>query len=139
MQKRLAAKVLKVGQSRVWLDPTKQKDLKQAITKIDVRKAVQKKWIKVLPGKVPFPEKVGRRKRSIGSRKGRKHAIVTAKQKWISTIRPLRSSLKELKQTQQIDNPTYKKMYRLAKGGMFRSRAHMRLYLEQHGLLKKKE
>lgn len=137
LQRRLAAKVLKVGKSKVWISPTNAKDISQAITKADIRKAIKKGWIKALPGKVPYPEVVGRSKKNIGRRKGRKFAIVTAKQRWISTIRPLRSMLKELRATKQIDNKTYKKMYMLAKGGMFRSRSHMRLYLEQHGLLKK--
>lgn len=138
LQKKLAAKILKVGQNRVWLDPTKTKDIQQAITKADIRKLIKKKWIKALPEKIPYPVEKGRQKRSFGSRKGAKHAIVPAKRKWIQTVRPMRAMLKELKKTQQIDNTTYKRMYKLVKGGMFRNRAHMSLYLEQHGLLKKK-
>lgn len=138
LQKKMAAKILKVGKSRVWVDPTKLKDISQAITKADIRKAIKKKWIKKIPSKVPYPEIRGRNKIGIGRRKGRKFSVVTAKQKWMSTIRPLRAVLKELKDTQQIDRQTHKKMYLLAKGGMFRSKSHIRLYLEQHNLLKKK-
>ena len=138
LQKKLAAKISKVGLSRVWIDPTKLKDVSQAITKADIRKAIQKGWIKTLPTKVAYPKTIGRKKRTPGRRKGAKHSVVSAKQKWISVIRPLRALLKELNRTQQIDKQTYKKMYKLAKGGIFRSRSHMRLYLEQHNLLKKK-
>jgi large subunit ribosomal protein L19e len=138
LQKRLAAKILKVGVSRVWLDPTKRKEIEGAITRVDIKKLIKKNYIKVLPEKLSKPESLRRMKRGPGSRKGGKHAIVPAKRKWINTVRPLRTFLRELKENQQIDSSTYKKIYKLIKGGAFRSRSHMLLYLEQHGLLKKK-
>ena len=137
-QKKLAAKILKVGQSRVWLDPKKMKDIEKAITRIDVKKLVKQNSIKVLPAKIHKRRTEKKRRRGIGNRKGSKYAKVSKKDRWIATVRPLRRTLKELKTSQQIDNPTYKKMRSLVKGGMFRSRTHLRLYLEQHGLLKKK-
>lgn len=138
LQKRLAAKILKVGKSKVWMDPTKAKDISQAITRADVRRLILKKIVKKLPGKIRMPREKVERKRTEGKRKGSKHSIIDSKTKWINTIRPLRRELKELKSTKQIDNSTYKQMRKLTKGGMFRSRAHLRLFLEQHGLLKKK-
>lgn len=137
LQRRLAAKVLKVGQSKVWLDPTKTKDIEKAITRIDIKKLIKQGVIKALPGKVPKPVEKKKRKRSVGSKKGAKYAIVPAKRMWISTIRPLRRTLRELKASGQIDSTTYKRMRLLVKGGMFRSRSHLKLYLEQHDLLKK--
>jgi large subunit ribosomal protein L19e len=137
LQKRLAAKILKVGESRVWLDPSKMKDIEKAITKQDIRKLIKQGAIKALPEKL-HRQKIRRKRRGPGSRKGSKHAIVSAKRKWIATIRPLRKMLKELRDSGQIDNPTYKRLYLLVKGGMFRSRAHLKIYLEQHDLLKKK-
>ncbi|HLC39659.1 MAG TPA: 50S ribosomal protein L19e [archaeon] len=139
LQKRLAAKILKAGESRVWLDPKQTKDIEAAITAADVRKMIQKGYVKKLPAIVKMPEEIERRRRYRGSKKGAKHSIVSSKRKWISTVRPLRRMLKELKATQQIDNPTFKHLYRLVKGGTFRSRSHLRIYLEQHGLRKKKE
>jgi large subunit ribosomal protein L19e len=138
LQKRLAAKILKVGEGKVWMDPTKAKDISQAITRADVRRLILKKIVKKLPEKIKMPRERIQRKRTEGKRKGSKHSIIDSKTKWINTIRPLRRELKNLKSTKQIDNATYKQMRKLAKGGMFRSRAHLRLFLEQHGLLKKK-
>ncbi|MFH0711189.1 MAG: 50S ribosomal protein L19e [Candidatus Aenigmatarchaeota archaeon] len=137
LQKRLAASILKVGESKVWLDPNQKKELDTAITKNDIRKFIKKGYIKVLPGKIKRVKVKEKRKRR-GSRKGSKHSIVTAKRKWISTVRPLRRMLKELRSSKQIDNQNYRKLYMLIKGGTFRSRSHMRIYLEQHGLVKKK-
>ncbi len=138
LQKRLAAKILKVGQSKVWFDTTKAKDVSQAITRADVRRLILKKIVKRRPEKVSMPKERVEGKKGHGSRKGSKHSIVDAKTKWIQTVRPLRRELKELKSSKMIDNPTYKQMRKLVKGGTFRSRSHLRLYLEQHGLLKKK-
>jgi large subunit ribosomal protein L19e len=138
LQKRMAASILKVGESKIWLDPLKIKDLEAAITKNDIRKYIKKGYIKVARERIKMPQKMKRKKKGRGSRKGSKHSIVTAKRKWISTVRPLRRMLKELRTSKQIDNQTYRKLYMLIKGGTFRSRSHMRIYLEQHGLVKKK-
>ncbi len=138
LQKKLAAKILKVGQSRVWLDPKKMKDIQKAITRIDVRKLVKQSSIKVLPEKIHKRGFVKKRRKGPGSKKGSKFAALSKKDRWIATVRPLRKMLKELKGSQDIDNPTYRKMRALVKGGMFRSRAHLKLYLQQHNLLKKK-
>jgi len=138
LQKRIAAKILKVGESRVWLDPSKLKDVEAAITSADIRRMILKGYIKILPGKLHKPREKTKGQKRTGRRKGAKYSVVTAKQKWMSTVRPLRKMLKELKDSHQIDNRTYRKLYLLIKGGMFRSRSHLRIYLEQHGLIKKK-
>jgi len=138
LQKKLAARILKVGESKVWLDPEKIKDVKAAITKSDVRKLISQGTIKVLPEKLPKPKEKRRRRKGAGRRKGSMFAKITEKERWISTVRPLRKMLKELRETKQIDKPTYRKLYLLVKGGMFRSRSHLKIYMEQHGLLKKK-
>ncbi|HKZ45411.1 MAG TPA: 50S ribosomal protein L19e [archaeon] len=138
LQKRLAAKVLKVGQSKVWIDPSKIKDVEGAITKNDIRKMIKKGYIKPLHGKIKRPREKTKKRKGSGSRKGSKYSIVPAKRRWISTVRPLRAMLKDLRSSKQIDNPTYRKLYFLVKGGMFRNRSHLRIYLEQHDIIKKK-
>jgi large subunit ribosomal protein L19e len=138
LQKRLAAKILKVGESKIWLDSTKIKDVEAAITRRDIKKLISQNIIKAKKSKPPMPRKKGRDKRGRGSKKGSMYARYPSKRRWIETIRPLRVMLKELRDTKQIDKPTYRKLYLQAKGGMFRSRSHLKIYLEQHGILKKK-
>ena len=138
LQKRLAAKILKVGLSRTWLDPAKTEDIEKAITKADIRRLIQKGYVKSLPEKLHKAKERIKKKRGSGSRKGSKFAKLTKKERWISTVRPLRKFLKELKISGQIDNRTYRRLYLLIKGGVFRSRSHLKIYLEQHGLIKKK-
>lgn len=143
LQKKLAADILKVGKSRVWLDPdpAKQKEMQAAITRADIRRLIKRKVIKTVPTKVSRPRTAKERKkrRKTGSRSGSKHARLPKKRRWISTVRPLRSMLKELRADGEIDNATYRRLYMLVKGGQFRSRSHMRLYMEQHGMMKKKK
>ena len=62
LQKRLAAHILKVGKSRVWLDPTKFKDIDAAITKVDIRKLIKKGYVKALPEKLHRPKTMKKRR-----------------------------------------------------------------------------
>lgn len=137
IQKKLAARVLKTGISRVWLNPEKMKDIEKAITKWDIRKLAKKGDIKVLAEKIKVASAVKKRKRGPGSKKGKKYAIVPRKRRWISAVRPQRRMLKELKAAGQLDTTNYRKLYNLVKGGMFRSKAHLKLHIEQNNLLKK--
>ena len=135
IQKKLAAKIFKVGISRVWLDPTKKEEISKAITKADVRRLIKKGYIKKKPEKEKVKKKVKKRK-GPGRRKGKATARLPKKRRWINTVRPLRRMAKELKDQGKIDNKTYRTIRRLIKGGMFRSRSHLKFYLEQHGLIK---
>ncbi len=137
IQKKLAGRVLKTGISRVWLNPEKMKDIEKAITKWDIRKLIKKGDIKSISEKIHARSEVKKRKRGPGSRKGKKYSIVPRKRRWMSTVRPQRRMLKELKVAGQLDNASYRKLYNLVKGGMFRSRAHLKLYIEQKSMLKK--
>jgi len=139
LQRRLAAEILKVGKSRVWLDPTKREEIEKAITRIDVKKLIKKGYIKALPEKLKRPKEEVKKRRRAGSKKGKKFSVVSRKERWVSTVRALRAMLKELKTSGHIDNQTYKHLRRLVKGGMFRSRSHLRTYMEQHKLLKEVE
>lgn len=130
-QKRIAAKILKVGITKVWLDPNHLKEIKEAITKADIRKLIKKSYIKT---KEDFLKWRWKEKRGKRVRKGGKYSIISRKRRWILRIRPIRRFLKELKQKGIIDNQTFKELYRLAKGGMFRHTGHLKKYLEQKGI-----
>ncbi|HIP16571.1 MAG TPA: 50S ribosomal protein L19e [Methanothermococcus okinawensis] len=146
-QRRMAADILDCGIDRVWIDPDQLDRVKMAITKDDIRQLIkegvivkkQKKGISSARAKKLKEQKKKGRRRGPGSRKGAKGARTPQKRKWINTIRPLRRMLRELRDSGMIDRSTYRMLYRKAKGGVFRSRSHLRLYLEEHGLLKAKE
>lgn len=135
LQKRLAADILKVGQSRVVMDPEHLEDIKNAITRRDIKKMISKDYIKVRRAKVKRPKLPQKRKKRPGSRKGSRGARITKKEKWMRTVRPLRRMLKELRDKGTLDTRTYRKTYLLVKAGMFRNRSHLKLYLKQKGVL----
>ncbi len=140
LQKRLAADILKVGKSKVWISPNKedQKEVESAITRADVKMLINNGKIKAKPEKIKKPKKKKRR-RGPGSRKGKKYARLSRKDRWIKTVRPLRRLLKKMKSEDKINNATYRKVYSLIKGGQFRSRSHMKIYMTQHDMIKEEE
>ena len=54
-------------------------------------------------------------------------------------IRAIRAKLKELRADGSLEKSTYCKIYRKAKGGEYRSVAHMVSHLESQKLLKREE
>ncbi|MBU4072470.1 MAG: 50S ribosomal protein L19e, partial [Candidatus Thermoplasmatota archaeon] len=134
-QRRMAAQLLNCGENRVWIDPDpdNMKQVADCITRNDVRMAInwgliqakQKKGISSGRRKQAARQKEKGRQRGQGSRKGAKYARTPRKRAWIRRIRPIRASLKELKEAGVIDNKTYRIFYRQAKGGMFKSKAHL--------------
>ncbi len=143
-QRRLASEVLGIGVNRVWFDPEASKDISTALTREDIRKLIEEKKItaRAIKGvsrgrarKVDETRAYGHRK-GHGSRSGAKGARMPRKEQWVKKIRALRDQLKELKENKTIDVPTYRNLYVKAKGGEYRSRAHLKAQVE---LLKGKE
>lgn len=133
-QKRMAADVLKVGVTKVWFDPEHLKEIREAITKADIRRMIKKGYIKKKDDFLKWKWK----ERNKGKvRKGGKYAVISRKERWILRIRALRKLLRELKDGEYITKESYRKLYRLAKGGMFRSRAHLLKYAKDNGMLLK--
>ncbi|WP_440952516.1 50S ribosomal protein L19e [Methanococcoides sp. FTZ1] len=137
-QKKLAAKVLGCGVHRVWMDPEASAEVAVAITREDIRGLIASGSIKaeavkgVSRGRArerDAKRKYGHRK-GHGSRKGRKGARNPRKEQWMKKIRALRRRLKELRADGTLDKSTYCKVYRKAKGGEYRSLAHMEAHLK---------
>jgi large subunit ribosomal protein L19e len=145
-QRRMAAEILKCGENRVWIDPTRMEDVSDAITRADIRRRINDKAIRakqkkgVSRGRARYTQgqKKKGKQRGQGSRKGSKHARKPKKQAWIETIRPIRAQLRYYRDTKKIDSKTYRKLYRRAKGGMFKNKARLRAHLISEGLLKEK-
>ncbi len=138
-QRRLAAEVMSIGVNRVWLDPEASKDIAAALTREDIRKLIEegkvgKREIKGISRgrarELHEARAYGHRK-GHGSRNGAKGARRPKKEQWMKKIRALRKRLRELKDNNAIDVPTYRKLYRKAKGGEYRSRAHLDAHIEQ--------
>lgn len=143
----MAAKIMKIGASRVWFNPSRLADVDEAITSEDIRRLIRDGVIAARPKtglsnfrkkKLAGQKKKGRR-RGRGSVKGSKGTRVRKKKVWMKTIRPIRAMLKQLKTESRIDNRTYRDVYMKSKSGFFRSRGHVMIYLERNNLVKAKE
>ena len=143
-QKRMAADILKCGQSRVWIDPNRIEDTADANTRADIRTAIESGTIRALPkqgisrGRTRYrlaQRRKGRR-RGPGSRKGTSGARTPTKADWIQTIRPIRQELKKLRDEGKITRTVYRQFYMKAKGGQFKSRKNLLSHLQMQGHLK---
>jgi large subunit ribosomal protein L19e len=143
-QRRLAAAVLDIGEGRVWIDPLHADAVAEAVTRQDIRGLVKKGYIqagqkagtsRVRARALQIQKDSGRRK-GPGSRKGAKGARSPRKQKWMRTIRPLRATLKDLRESGKVSPTIYRQYYLKAKGGVFRSRNHLISHMRTDGALK---
>ncbi len=142
-QRRMAAEILGCGENRVWIDPNRTEDLADAITRADIRTAIESGTIRAMAkrgvsrGRTRYnhAQRAKGRQRGPGSRKGRAGARSPTKEDWIQTIRPIRSSLRDLRDSGKISRRVYREFYMKAKGGVFKSRAHLMSHLKSEGHL----
>ena len=133
-QKRLASQLLKVGETRVWMDPERSADIATAITREDIRGLIDEGVIKrravvgISRGRArarDLKRAKGHRK-GHGRREGAKGARSPKKELWMKRIRAQRKLLKSLRDNKEMDAGTYRKFYRKAKGGEYRNVAHLK-------------
>jgi len=145
IQKRIASELMRCSKKRVTFDTEKLEEIKESITKADIRSLIKNKIIRAKPmkgiakgraRKIALQKRKGRRK-GIGSRKGKKTARLPKKERWMNAIRLQRKFLKELKDKKIITIKDYSNLYRKAKGGFFRSKNHIKLFIEERNLAKK--
>jgi len=145
-QRRLAAKILKVGQNRVWIDPKRMEDAEAAMTREEIRKLIHEGVVKSLPEKgvsrararIIHEKKKRRRRCGPGSRGGSSRAKISKKEAWMNKIRALRRRLRELKANKTITESVYRKLYEMASSGRFESIADLERYMKTHELWRKR-
>ncbi|MGV8171088.1 MAG: 50S ribosomal protein L19e [Candidatus Woesearchaeota archaeon] len=140
VQKRLAAQIFDCSPDRVVFDNDRLEDIKQAITKRDLKLLMGDGAITKKPGnftskfrsrKLALQKHKGRRKGE-GSKKGKFGARFKPKRTWMNLIRIQREFLKLLLDNNIITRQAYRELYLKSKGGYFRSKRHIKLYLAEH-------
>jgi len=142
-QKRLAAELLRVGTTRVWVDPEDTDRVSSAITRNEIRKLIHEGSIRKLPEigisrgrkRVRRHELLAGRHKGQGSKKG---SVGHTKRKWVVRIRSIRRRLRSLRDKRFITTQDYRKLTLMAKGGTFRSAAHLDEYVEIHKLARRR-
>lgn len=147
IQKRLASKLLKIGKNKVVFDKEKLPEIKEAITKKDIRNLISKKIItakkdvgisRYRARKTLIQKRKGRRS-NYGSRKGKRGARLARKKQWMLAVRVQRDFIKNLRDKGVIKRSDYGDMYKKIKGGFFRSKRHIKLYIDEHKLVENVE
>lgn len=141
-QKRLAARILKCGVNRVWIHPSYVDQVANAVQTDDIREFIEEGWIKAKPikgtsrvrARLRLAQKRKGRRKGQGTRAGTANARNPRKNRWMRTIRSQRRVLKELRQDGTIEPSQYRRYYLKAKGGSYRSIAHMRSQMTVEGV-----
>ena len=143
-QKRTAAKVLKCSPKRVYFSPDHLAQIKEAITKQDIRELINTNVIQKVPAagvsrthaKKRLMQKRKGKRRGSGAKQGKLNARQPGKRVWINRMRSQRGLIKTLREKGTIERKVHAMLYRKVGGGFFRSLAHLKYYLKEKDLLK---
>ncbi len=141
-QRRIAARILKVGENRVWIDPEALDEVEKALTGEEIKKLIEERkvWKRPIKGvsrhRARFREMQRRkgRRRGAGKKKGSKKARMGGTLIWVTRIRAIRKILRRLKDDEVITRRVYNHLRRMAKAGFFRNKSHVITYIQEHRL-----
>lgn len=142
LQRRVAARILKCGVNRIWIDPDALDEVNSAVTSEEIRKLIKERkiWKHPIEGTshhradiLAEKRKKGRR-RGPGKRKGSQYVRTGGSYAWVIRIRALRRTLRALKLAGIITPKTYNYLRRLAKAGVFKSKSHIISYILERKL-----
>ena len=145
-KKRLAAEILKTSPQKIKFEEAALAEITKAITRSDIRGLIAVG--KISEHKYALRSRAGARHRKEqrrkgrqsgkGSKKGSQFSIVDRKTTWINRIRVQRDFLKELRDRKLLSSHNYHSLYNKSKGGYFRNKRHIKLYLTEHNLIERK-
>ncbi len=145
-KKRLAASVLGTAASKVRFAADASADIEKAITRSDIRglvavgkiyKAGVNEQSRGRARKLAAQKRKGRRKNR-GSKEGSHFAAVPRKEQWMLRIRTQRNFIRELREKNLVSTQNYRVLYNMCKGGYFRNKRHIKLYLAERNLVNAK-
>jgi len=125
-KKQLAAKVLKVGKNRITFSTENLSEIKEAITKQDIKDLYADGIITIKP--IKGRKKIKKRKTRRGPGKIKKK-VNKRKQVYVKITRKLRTYIKQLKAKGMISNELYRELRKKTRMRAFRSQAHLKEYL----------
>lgn len=125
-RKELAAKVLGVGKNRILFDSMRIAEIKEAITKQDIRDLYA-------DGAISIKEKAGkRRKEKRKTRRGPgkiKRTVRDTKMEYVILVRKLRNYLNELRKHNKLTKEEFLDLRKKIKSGIFKNKAHLKDYI----------
>jgi large subunit ribosomal protein L19e len=137
--KRIAAELLKRGESKVRINTLALEKASKAMTREDVKRLIQDGSVYALKEKhnLSLSSKKLKLRRAKGRSRGqgRRKGSDKARQgrTWEKKVRSQRLFLKQLKLTGKIDKAAFRKYYMLIKGNSFTDKASLLRRLEEEG------
>jgi len=126
-KKNLASKVLNVGKKRIKFTQENLNEIKEAITKQDIKDLKERGLIEIKP--IKGRKKIKKRKTRRGPGKIKKN-VYKRKKEYVKLTRKLRNYIKELKEKNKISNEKYKEVRKKIKMSEFKSKSNLKEYLE---------
>jgi large subunit ribosomal protein L19e len=123
-KKKLAAKALNVGTGRIKFDESRLDEIKEAITKQDIRDLHAEGAIKLreIHGR-KTKEKKKQTRRKAGKRRMK---VKGGKQEYVILTRKLRRYINELREQEKIDEDKYTSLRKRIKMKHFKSKRHLK-------------
>ncbi|MEK6891315.1 MAG: 50S ribosomal protein L19e [Nanoarchaeota archaeon] len=121
-KKKLAARTLSVGVDRILIDVNRIEEVKEAITRQDIKDLVSSGAIKIknVNGRRKNTPKVRRRVGKV------KLKIKNRKKNYVIMTRKLRRYIKELKNQDKMDSDQYKDIRKKIRNKVFKSKRHLK-------------
>ena len=124
-KKSLAVRTLKVGKERIVFLESRINEIKEAITKQDIRDLKNE-------GAIIVKEIVGRRKKTEKKRRSPgkiKKKVNKRKQEYVKITRKLRKYLAEIKKQNKISKENYYDIRKKIRNRIFKSKSHLKEYI----------
>lgn len=134
--KRLAASILGVGVNRIRIKDGEIQRAEDALTREDVRGLLDEGAVYCQRFVGHRTKPLGKKKRA-GRRKGTKYSRKGAKETWMEKIRAQRGYLNALFDDGSLKPEYRRQIYLKIKGGAFKGKAAMLIYLKENGMLAK--
>ena len=125
-KKNLAVRALKVGRQRIVFLKSRLDEIKDALSKQDIRDLKEDGAIVVKEVKGRRKNVKRKRKRGVGKVKKR---VNTRKQDYVIMTRKLRGYVKELKNRGEISNEEVVEIRKRIRNKKYRSKAHLKEYI----------
>ena len=146
-KKQLAGRILKISPQKVIFNVESLADIAKAITRSDIRGLIAVNKITKSTAnhqsrgraRATKVQKQKGRQRGRGSKKGKKHSILSRKDQWMARVRVQRQFLQELRDKKLVSIKNYHQLYNKIKGGYFRNKRHIKLYLTDYHLIEQQE
>ncbi len=125
-RKELAAKVLGVGKNKILFSTEHLAEIKEAITKQDIRDMFADGIISIKPNIGRKQKEKRKTRRGPGSIK---LTVRDGKGDYVKLVRKLRRHTRELRKQGKLNQEKYEELRKKIKAGVFKNKAHLKDYI----------